>query len=88
MNTRTMKLQSDSAWACLLLRMTLGSNICIHGMSRIHGGVTSFAHSLRPLFQKTPLPSWLVLAFGLILPFLELTLGMLLLLGLRARVLR
>lgn len=75
-----MKSRPDSAWAYLLLRMTIGTNICIHGMSKDHGGVTSFAHSLLPLFEETPLSSWLVIAFGLILPFLELVLGMLLLL--------
>jgi thiosulfate dehydrogenase [quinone] large subunit len=76
----------DGAYAYLLLRLTLGVNICMHGISRILAGPGSFAHSLVSLFQKTPLPIWMLLAFGLTLPWLEAILGFLLLLGLRTRV--
>ena len=75
----------DGAYAYLLLRLTLGVNICMHGISRILAGPGSFAHSLVSLFQKTPLPIWMLLAFGLTLPWLEAILGLLLLLGLRTR---
>jgi thiosulfate dehydrogenase (quinone) large subunit len=54
--------------AYLLLRVTIGLNILIHGASKILGGTSVFAHSLVPLFQKTPLPIWSVLCFGLALP--------------------
>ena len=55
-------------------------------MSRILPGPSSFANSLLPPFQKTPLPGWSVFAFGLALPWLEAVLGALVLLGLRTRL--
>ena len=56
--------------AYLLLRVTLGVNICVHGISRIIGGPSAFAHSLVTPFQKTLLPAWAVFGFGLVLPWL------------------
>lgn len=76
---------SDGAYAYLLLRLTIGLNICIHGISRLLAGPASFAHALVPMFQKTLLPAWSVLAFGLTLPWLEAILGLLLLPGLQTR---
>jgi thiosulfate dehydrogenase (quinone) large subunit len=73
------------ALAFLLLRLTLGLNICMHGLSRIVAGPATFANSLVPIFQKTPLPAWSVHLFGLILPWTEAILGFLLLLGLFTR---
>jgi thiosulfate dehydrogenase (quinone) large subunit len=78
--------QRDGAMAYLLLRITIGMNICIHGISRLLSGPSSFAHSLIPLFQRTLLPAWSVLAFGLALPWLEAVLGLLVLAGLRTRL--
>jgi thiosulfate dehydrogenase (quinone) large subunit len=73
------------ALAFLLLRLTLGLNICMHGVSRICAGPATFANSLVPMFQTTPLPAWSVHLFGLILPWTEAILGFLLLLGLFTR---
>jgi thiosulfate dehydrogenase (quinone) large subunit len=69
------------ALAFLLLRLTLGINICMHGVSRIAAGPATFANSLIPMFQNTPLPAWSIHAFGLILPWAEAILGFLLLIG-------
>jgi thiosulfate dehydrogenase (quinone) large subunit len=74
------------ALAFLLLRLTLGLNICMHGVSRITAGPATFANSLVPMFQKTPLPVWSVHAFGLALPWAEAILGFLLLLGFCTRL--
>jgi len=74
------------ALAFLLLRLTLGLNICMHGVSRIAAGPATFANSLIPMFQKTPLPVWSVHVFGLALPWAEAILGFLLLLGLCTRL--
>lgn len=79
----TMSNERDIRIAYLLLRITLGTNICVHGVSRIFVGQSAFAHSLIPLFQKTFLPAWSVLAFGLALPWLEAILGLFLLVGMR-----
>jgi len=76
----------DIAVACLLLRMTIGLNIFIHGLSRLLMGVTVFADSLVPMFAKTFLPGWSVYAFGLLLPWVETVLGLMLLLGFRTRI--
>ncbi|HEX3473266.1 MAG TPA: DoxX family protein [Silvibacterium sp.] len=76
----------DITVAYLLLRVTIGVNICVHGISRIIGGPSAFAHSLVTPFQKTPLPAWAVLGFGLVLPWLEAILGLLVLTGLRTRM--
>ena len=81
-----MKSPARSHWrgpalAFLLLRLTLGLNICMHGVSRIAAGPETFANSLVPMFQSTPLPAWSVHLFGLILPWAEAILGFLLLLG-------
>ena len=72
--------------AYLLLRLMIGMNIFIHGVSRILGGPSAFAHSLIAPFQKTLLPNWAVLGFGLVLPWLEAILGLLVLIGLRTRL--
>lgn len=54
----------DAVIAYLLLRTTLGLNIFIHGLARLLGGPVAFAHTLVPMFGKTPLPAWSVYAFG------------------------
>src|ERR1700739_1790803 len=77
--------QGDIAIAYLMLRLTLGLNIFIHGVSRLAGGVSAFAGSLGPLFQKTFLPAWSVYSFGLTLPWAEALVGVLILAGLRTR---
>jgi thiosulfate dehydrogenase [quinone] large subunit len=69
------------ALAFLLLRLTLGLNICMHGASRLAAGPAAFANSLVPMFQNTALPAWSVHIFGLILPWAEAILGFLLLIG-------
>lgn len=76
----------DPALAFLLLRLTLGLNICMHGVSRIAAGPATFANALIPMFHNTPLPAWSVHAFGLILPWAEAILGFLLLVGLCTRL--
>jgi thiosulfate dehydrogenase [quinone] large subunit len=68
MDTPSTVRQRDIGIAYLMLRATLGLNIFIHGMSRIVLGVSAFASSLVPLFQKTFLPAWSVYTFGLALP--------------------
>jgi thiosulfate dehydrogenase [quinone] large subunit len=80
-----VKSPANSHWrgptlAFLLLRLTLGLDICMHGVSRIAVGPATFANSLVPMFQSTPLPAWSVHLFGLILPWAEAILGFLLLL--------
>lgn len=78
--------ERDIAVAYLLMRATIGVNILVHGVSRLLAGMTTFAHSLISIFQRTPLPVWSVYTFGIVLPWLEAFLGLLLLIGLSTRI--
>jgi uncharacterized membrane protein YphA (DoxX/SURF4 family) len=77
--------QKDVSRAYALLRLTLGLNIFLHGVVRCVAGLGSFAQSLVPMFQKTPLPSWSVYGFGLVLPILEAVVGAAVAAGYRTR---
>jgi thiosulfate dehydrogenase (quinone) large subunit len=77
--------QLDRRLAYALLRAIIGVNLAVHGISRLLAGPHAFATSLVGTFHATPLPAWSVLAFGLVLPWVEATLGLLILLGLVTR---
>jgi len=83
--TAEAQMERDRILAYALLRIVLGINILMHGVSRIYAGVSVFAGSLLPQFEKTPLPASMVHAFGVTLPFAETVLGALLLFGLSTR---
>ena len=73
------------ALAYLLMRIALGMNFFGHGFFRILSGVGAFAAGMAQSMSKGPLPSALSLSFGYCVPWLELILGILLLLGLFTR---
>ena len=75
----------DITRAYVLLRATLGLNICLHGVVRWTKGLHSFAESLVPLFAKTPLAPWSVFDFGYVIPILEALVGAAILFGLQTR---
>jgi thiosulfate dehydrogenase (quinone) large subunit len=75
----------DRSFAYLLLRLVLGLNIAIHGISRLYAGPAVFANALIPMFAHTPLPSWLVYAFGISLPWVEAITGLCVLFGALSR---
>ena len=85
MSSKSGAWQKDASRAYALLRLTLGLNICLHGVVRWMAGLGSFARSLIPMFQKTPLPEWSVYGFGLVLPVLEALIGTAVALGFRTR---
>ncbi|MFP2928594.1 DoxX family membrane protein [Pyxidicoccus sp. 3LG] len=68
-----------------VLRLVLGTNITVHGLVRV-GSPGAFADTLVQGFANTPLPEWSVRAFALATPFLELAVGLCILLGLRLRL--
>jgi thiosulfate dehydrogenase [quinone] large subunit len=76
---------SDERLAYAMLRLAVGANLMMHGISRIIAGPGEFAAKLVMQFEHAPLPAWSVWAFGLVLPATEAGLGLLLLIGLRTR---
>ena len=76
---------TDLRLAYGLLRVILGVNIAVHGVSRINMGVRSFAQGLVPLFAKTPLRPGAVYAYAAALPFAEAAVGFFVLLGIESR---
>jgi thiosulfate dehydrogenase [quinone] large subunit len=81
MDWTTDKWRSDVELGYGLLRAFLGFNIMMHGVSRIISGPSVFAAGLVQKFQATPLANGVVNGFGEILPWIELILGLLLLVG-------
>jgi hypothetical protein len=55
--TSTTNREKDAPLGYLFLRVTIGTNILIHGLSRILAGPSHFAYALVAAFQRTPLPS-------------------------------
>ena len=72
--------------AYALLRITLGINIALHGISRTLAGPGTFVASLTKQFAATPLPDFAVRGFGYTLPWLEALIGLLILFGAFTRV--
>src|SRR2546427_13151886 len=74
----------DRPLARALLRLTLGINLVVHGLVRVPK-LAAFAGGMARDFQPTVLPSALVQAFGLALPFAEAAVGALIAIGLFQR---
>ena len=78
-------VQVDRHLAYALLRAIIGINLAIHGISRLLAGPHAFAASLVGMFHATFLPGWSVISFGLLLPWVEAALGLLILFGFATR---
>jgi thiosulfate dehydrogenase (quinone) large subunit len=76
---------NDGQIAYALLRIVVGTNLMMHGVSRMMAGPSEFAAKLVEQFAHSPLPAWSVWGFGLVLPSIEGLLGLLILSGLRTR---
>jgi len=76
---------SDARIAYAILRVTLGINIALHGITRVMNGPGGFADVLIKQFDPTLLPSVVVRAFGNTLPWAETIIGLLMLGGLATR---
>lgn len=77
-------MHDHRAVAYLLLRLTVGVMFFFYGFGKLLGGVGGFASGLEERFAGS-LPMWIVTPFGYALPFIELLLGALLILGLFTR---
>lgn len=74
----------DKEFAYLLARVTMGINLLGHGLVRLPK-LGEFKTWMQDYFQATPLPQSLVALWASVLPFLELGLGALIILGLISR---
>ena len=67
--------------AYLLLRLTLGANIFLHGLSRLISDHAAFAAYMDKQMHNAPLPGFLVHFVALVLPWCEGTVGLRMILG-------
>jgi thiosulfate dehydrogenase (quinone) large subunit len=77
--------QDDQRLAFALLRIVVGLNLMMHGVSRMLIGQGVFAAKLVGQFAHAPLPGWSIWSFGMVLPAIEALLGLLMMMGLRTR---
>ncbi len=75
-----MKEVTNNQWAFFVARITIGVNFLVHGLVRIPK-LSKFAEGMTKEFSETYLPEIVVLPFAYMLPFIELILGVLLVLG-------
>ena len=71
--------------AYAILRITLGGVFLFYGVGKFVAGVAATAQGFQDGFAKTWLPGASVYAFSFALPFFEVTVGTLLILGLFTR---
>lgn len=80
-----MKNWTNNQLAFVIARITIGINFLIHGVVRIPK-LQAFAEGMTKGFEQTYLPEFLVMPFATALPFLELVLGLFLLIGFKMRL--
>jgi thiosulfate dehydrogenase [quinone] large subunit len=68
--------------AYALLRVTVGVMFLFFGIGKLLRGVEKFAAGMQGRFAESPLPEGLVTPFAYVLPFAEVAIGSLLVLGL------
>ena len=78
---------SDAVIAYTILRVSFGANIMLHGVSRIVMGHAAFLAYLTHYFEKTSyVPVSMLSSFATVQPWVELILGLLLMIGLATRL--
>ena len=86
LETVSSRKTSDTVIAYTILRLSFGANILLHGLSRILNGRPAFLAYLTHYFEHAHLISpGMLPVFGAVLPWVETTLGLLLMLGLFSR---
>ena len=85
-NPTASRQTTDTVIAYTILRLSFGANILLHGLSRLLNGRAAFLAYLTHYFEHAHLvPAGLLPLFAAILPWVETTLGLLLMLGLFSR---
>jgi thiosulfate dehydrogenase (quinone) large subunit len=78
---------SDAVIAYTILRISFGANIMLHGVSRVVMGHAAFLAYLTHYFEKAPyVPAGMLSIFATVQPWVELILGLLLMIGLATRL--
>ena len=78
---------SNRVVAYTILRVSFGANIMLHGVSRLMVGHGAFLAYLNRFFAHTPLiPTSMLPAFAIVLPWVETLLGFLMVIGLATRL--
>jgi len=75
----------DAVAAYTALRVALGFAMFMHGAARLIGGLETYAHRYIAGFASVPIPHGLVVVFIYAIPFLEMIIGALIVLGLLTR---
>lgn len=78
-------IENTAGIAYFFLRAAMGINLLGHGLARIPK-LQAFATGMINNFEKSWLPQELVHAFGLLLPFVEFMIGLLLVMGLKTKI--
>ena len=77
---------SDAVIAYTILRISFGANIMLHGVSRVVMGHAAFLAYLTHYFEKASyVPVSMLSVFATVQPWVELILGLLLMIGLATR---
>src|SRR5258708_19976639 len=77
---------SDAVISYTILRVSFGANIMLHGVSRIVMGHAAFLAYLTHYFEKASyIPVGMLSIFATVQPWVELILGLLLMVGLATR---
>jgi thiosulfate dehydrogenase [quinone] large subunit len=86
LETVSSRKASNIVIAYTILRLSFGANILLHGLSRVFNGRAAFLAYLTHYFEHAHLvPAGMLPIFGAVLPWVETTLGLLLILGLFSR---
>ena len=84
---RATSRSSDAVIAYTILRVSFGANIMLHGVSRLVMGHAAFLAYLTHYFEKVSyLPAGMLSGFATVQPWVELILGLMLMIGLATRI--
>jgi thiosulfate dehydrogenase [quinone] large subunit len=87
LETVSSRKASNIVIAYTILRLSFGANILLHGLSRVLNGKAAFLAYLTHYFEHAHLvPAGMLPIFAAVLPWVETTLGLLLVLGLFSRL--